>query len=95
MTTAQRGYGYEHRKLRESWRPRVEAGQVACSLCGLMIEPGQEFDLAHDPMDSRRYLGPAHARARHCLTGGNRNTALEKRLHGRRRKGFHWRSELW
>jgi len=88
-------YGYAHRALRERWRPRVERGEVACSLCGRMIERGAPWDLAHDPMDRTRYLGPAHARARHCLTGGNRNTTLEKKLQGLGRRGFHWRSSAW
>ena len=95
MTTVERGYGYTHQRMRADWRPRVESGAVACCLCGLIIEPGQPFDLAHDPADRTRYLGPAHARARHCLRGGNRNTVLEKRLRGRRRRGFHWRSPAW
>jgi hypothetical protein len=83
-------YGYAHQQLRERWRPRVAAGEVACCLprCGLLIAPGEQWDLAHDPMDAGRYLGPAHARC-------NRNTALERRLWGRRRKGFHWRSPAW
>jgi hypothetical protein len=83
-------YGYEHRRLRERWRPRVERGEVACCLprCGLPIQPGEPWDLAHDPMDPTRWLGPAHARC-------NRNTALERKLHGRRRRGFHYRSPAW
>jgi hypothetical protein len=88
LTTAER-YGYEHRKLRAQWRPRVEAGQVACACgCGWRIEPGQPWDLGHDPADSRRYLGP-------MLAAHNRNTALERKLAGRRRRGFHYRSPAW
>lgn len=82
-------YGYEHRRLREQWRPRVERGEVACACgCGRMIPPGAAWDLGHDPMDKRRYLGP-------MLAACNRNTALERRLHGRRRRGFHYRSPAW
>jgi hypothetical protein len=83
-------YGYEHRVLRESWRPRVEGGQAVCShpRCGLPIVPGEAWDLAHDPADPRRYVGAQHARC-------NRNTSLEKRLHGRARRGFRWRSPAW
>jgi hypothetical protein len=78
-------YGYAHRKLREQWRIRVERGQVACAYCGRMIAPGDDWHLAHDPADATRYIGAAHARC-------NCNTTLEKRLHGRVRGGFRWRS---
>ena len=84
-------YGYKHRRLREQWRPRVERGEVACCLpwCGgLMILPGEPWDLAHDPMDPSRTLGPAHAAC-------NRNTSFEKRIRGRRRGGFRWRNPAW
>jgi hypothetical protein len=80
-------YGHAHRKLRARWVPRVERGEVACCLCGVMILPGP-FDLAHDPMDAGRWLGPAHEKC-------NRDTRLEKRLQGRGRRGFHWRSTAW
>lgn len=84
-------YGHAHRVLRERWRPRVERGEVACCLpwCGgVMILPGEPWDLAHDPLDATRTLGPAHA-------GCNRNTAVERRVQGRGRRGFHWRSPAW
>jgi hypothetical protein len=85
MTTAERGYGYEHRKLRERWRPRVERGDVACSRCGLPIEPGAAWDLAHDPADRSRWIGPQHAAC-------NRNTVAERR---QRKRRPHWRSLSW
>lgn len=84
-------YGASHRRLREQWRPRVERGEVACCLpwCGhVLILPGEPWDLAHDPMDPGRWLGPSHARC-------NRNTTFEKRLRGSGRRGFHWRSAAW
>jgi hypothetical protein len=81
-------YGYAHRQLRERWRPRVERGEVACCLCRLAIQPGEGWDLSHDPMDGTRWLGPSHARC-------NRNTSREKRLRGWRRGGFHYRSAAW
>jgi hypothetical protein len=86
-------YGHAHRQLREAWRPRVEAGQVACCCgCGWRIEPGQAWDLAHDPMDAvmggNRYLGPQ-------IAGHNRSTAREKRLRGRHRGGFRWVNPAW
>jgi hypothetical protein len=82
-----RRYGTEHRKLRERWRPRVEAGDVLCARCGLPIV-GQ-WDLAHDPMDGTRYLGP-------MCQAHNRDTRLEKRLRGNVRGGPpRWRSDRW
>ena len=33
-------YGHAHRQLREAWRPRVEAGQVACC-CGCALPPSR------------------------------------------------------
>jgi hypothetical protein len=83
-------YGGEHQRLRARWRPRVERGEVACCLpyCGHVIVPGEAWDLAHDPMDPSRWLGPAHARC-------NRNTTLERRLRGRRPGGWRWRSPEW
>lgn len=81
-------YGYEHRRLREQWRPRVERGEVACACgCGWRIEPGQAWDLGHDRADPSRYAGP-------MLASHNRNTTVERRLRGRLR-GFHWRSPAW
>ena len=88
LSTRERGYGSEHRALRERWRPRVQAEDVFCARCGLLILADEAWDLAHDPMDRTRWLGPMHA---HC----NRNTALEKRLRGRRKGGFRWRSAEW
>ena len=90
MTTAERGYGYAHVKLREQWRARVEAGVVRCAhpQCGRMILPGEAWDLGHDPADRSRHVGPMHARC-------NRNTAVERRLHGRVKRGFRWRSPEW
>jgi hypothetical protein len=83
-------YGYKHRQLREKWRHRVDRGVVACChpRCGLPILPGEEWDLAHDPADSGRHIGPQHAAC-------NRNTTLEKRLNGSRKGGFRWRSPEW
>lgn len=33
--------------LRAAWAPRVEAGLVVCWRCGLLITPGQDWDLGH------------------------------------------------
>jgi len=83
-------YGHAHRRLREEWRPRVERGEVCCCYgnCGLIILPGEPWDLAHDPFDSRRWMGPAHARC-------NRNSVLERRIHGSGSGGYRWSSDRW
>jgi hypothetical protein len=59
-SAAARGYGSEHRKLRAQWKPRVDAGQVACALCGYLIASGEAWHLDHTP-DRTAYRGPAHA----------------------------------
>lgn len=58
-TTAQRGYGARHRRLRAQWAPQVEAGDVNCWRCGKFIQPGQPWHLGH--LDDRSdYGGPEH-----------------------------------
>ncbi|GAB2613649.1 hypothetical protein GCM10027067_26510 [Pseudactinotalea suaedae] len=60
-TTTQRGYGSTHRRLREEWRPLVEAGEVRCARCDEYILPDEEWDLGHS--DNRmEYNGPEHSR---------------------------------
>jgi hypothetical protein len=54
-----RGYGREHDRLREWWRPRVELGGVRCARCDLHILIGQEWALDHND-DRTGYLGPSH-----------------------------------
>lgn len=90
MSTRKRKYGYAHRVLREKWRKKVERGVVFCShpRCGRLIEPGEAWDLAHDPADDRRYAGPQCASC-------NRDTTLERRLNGSQKGGFRWQSPEW
>lgn len=59
--TTARGYGASHRRLREQWRPIVDAGGVMCWRCGEQIAPGTPWDLGHDDGDRRLYRGPEHA----------------------------------
>jgi len=90
MTTADRGYGYPHQALRKRWAARVKRGGVFCChpRCGFEILPGEPWDLGHDPVDRSRWLGPMH---RKC----NRNTTLERRLHGVGLRVFRYRSPSW
>ena len=57
-----RGYGSRHKRLRKSWAPKVRAGKVNCARCGLLIGPGQPWDLGHDDDDRSLYSGPEHRR---------------------------------
>lgn len=59
-STAARGYGGHHRRLREQWAPVVASGRVDCWRCGQRIQAGTPWDLGHDDHDRRRYRGPEH-----------------------------------
>lgn len=98
--TVEAGYGQPHRKIREYWRPIVDAGEGRCSepVCinprGRMIVPGTPWHLAHTP-DRQGYRGPAHA-------GCNASEAGVRGNKGRRKKprppkpGMSWgTSENW
>jgi len=60
-------YGPAHRAERARLAPSVEAGEAECAelVCVMpdrWIEPGEEWDLAHDRRVPGTYLGPAHVR---------------------------------
>jgi hypothetical protein len=57
---SQRGYGKEHRIVRDRWKKLVDAGQADCCLCGYWIEPGSAWHLDHTE-DRSGYRGAAHA----------------------------------
>lgn len=61
-TQRERGYGYEHKKLRKQIAPQVDAGGAKCWRCGLPISKGEPWDLGHDDDDRSRYRGPEHQR---------------------------------
>ena len=74
MTEHNDRYGWDHRKLRAWWKPKVDALQVKCARCRRLITPdprrkGDGWELDHDPTDptQRRYLGPSHTS---CNQGG-------------------------
>jgi hypothetical protein len=64
-----RGYGSEHERARERWRPFVEAGQVVCRRCERPIVPGEPWHLGHDD----EHPDPANSRPEHA--GCNQATA--------------------
>lgn len=82
--TAARGYSGEHAKLRERWRPAVDAGQAYCQQprCVMptrWIPPGTPWDLGHN--DSRTgWIGPCHAKCNRAA--GNRSPRRRQRATG-------------
>lgn len=60
LSSAERGYGAEHRKMRAQWAAIVDLGEATCCLCGQAIHPGAAWHLDHTP-DRTAYRGPAHA----------------------------------
>lgn len=72
-TTTQRGYGVEHRKMREEFRPSVEAGLVDCWRCGKPIKPRDRWDLGHDDNDKSIYRGPEHSTCNRATRRHERN----------------------
>ncbi|RBO82080.1 AAA family ATPase [Nocardia puris] len=87
-TTVERGYGQQHRKLREALAPTVRAGKAVCWRCQERIHPTEPWDLGHDDHDRRKYRGPEHVTC---------NRAAGARSSGRHRKssGPKPRSREW
>jgi hypothetical protein len=59
--TAGRGYGREHRRMRERVKLVVLAGRATCWRCGELIHPTEAWDLGHTD-DRRGWAGPEHRR---------------------------------
>lgn len=57
-TTAQRGYGADHDRLRARWAPIVKRGGVNCWRCKQPIAPNDPWDLGHNDDDRTKYEGP-------------------------------------
>ena len=65
-STTQRGYGSAHQKLKNWWRPQVDAGMVSChaTICLMpsrWIAPGTPWHLGHTA-DRTGWTGPEHQR---------------------------------
>ncbi len=84
-STAQRGYGGPHARLRAQWKPRVDAGQAWCVKCGSWIQPGTPWDLDHTD-DRAGWRGPAH-RGCNRSDGQRKTTAILNARRGNRMRG--------
>jgi len=62
LTPKERGYGPEHARTRARWKPEVDAGGVACNICGRLIVQGSPWHLSHPNDDKRLEPAPAHAK---------------------------------
>jgi hypothetical protein len=78
LTTAEKGYGIEHKRLREKVKRTVDAGSAVCWRCGRPIHPAEHWDLGHHDGPAakalRVYRGPEH---RYC----SRSAGAYKKQH--------------
>ena len=76
-TTAERGYGTEHRRLRKQVAKVVAAGRASCWRCGQPIHPGAHWDLGHsDSIGAKTfgvYKGPEHRTCSRSAGGWKRH----------------------
>lgn len=79
-TTAERGYGTEHRNLRKHYARFVAGGQAFCARCLEPIHPYEAWDLGHDDFDRRVYTGPEHRR---CNRATMKHRADRRRVRSR------------
>lgn len=83
MTTTDRGYGWQHQKLRAEYVKQMKQdGYLVCARCGEVITPEMPFDLGHDDYDRSVYTGPEHANECNRAAGarkGNRMRAERTR----------------
>jgi hypothetical protein len=74
-SSADRGYGTRHQRIRAAHAPLVLAGGVRCARCGELIAPNEEWDMGHVDGDRSRYSGPEHAFCNRSA-GGTRGAAV-------------------
>jgi hypothetical protein len=92
-STAQRGYGGDHQRLRAQWKPTVDAGQAYCHavIClkpARHITPGTPWHLGHTP-DRTAWTGPEHEQC-------NESEAARRGNRQRGRQARTWRtSRQW
>ena len=68
-TTAARGYGAQHQRVRAQLEREVAAGHAVCARCGEPILPGEVWDTGHTD-DRSRHSGPEHAAQCNRAAGG-------------------------
>lgn len=74
-STAERGYGHQHRLYRENLRPLVESGRAVCNRCGLPVDPlRDEWHVDHAD-DRRGYQRNPIAHASCNMSAGGRKGA--------------------
>lgn len=89
LTPEQRGYGREHRELRERAKQAVERGAAWCWRCRQPIAPGEPWDLGHaDVPGAKRlgiYAGPEHRDCSRVAGGWKRHRRTDAPPPARRR----------
>jgi len=88
-STASRGYGGDHQRLRAQWKPKVDAGQAFChaAIClkpTRWIQPGTPWHLGHTP-DRTAWTGPEHEQCNESEAARRGN-----RTRGRRQRSARW-----
>lgn len=74
-TSAERGYGGAHKRLRKQLEPHVASGQATCWRCNQPIRADEPWDLGHDDNDRTRYRGPEHANRCNRAAAGRKAAA--------------------
>ena len=68
-------YGRRHHDTRRHWQPHVNTGQLHCPRCHQPIQPGQTWDLGHQPDGTTQ---PEHARCNRSAGAIEGNQARNK-----------------
>lgn len=92
LTTTQRGYGREHRRLREALLP-LAYGQE-CPLCGRAMLRGQRLDLHHVVQLAYGGGGPSRMAHARCNRQDGARIGTTSRW-GARRAAKQWNSRVW
>ena len=74
-----RGYGSDHKKMRERVARIVESGRAVCWRCLMPIDPSEAWDLGHDDNDRSRYNGPEHRRCNRATAGRKKQQVHSRR----------------